>query len=208
MGASISITMADYGNGIRESNLSGLSGPLGIVLDENNNIYVSDTSNNRVMRFFPNNVTGTLVAGGNGNGINQTQLSLPHAVYFDSLSNSLLIANAGAHNIVRWVLGSNNWTLVAGSNDGSNGTTLTRFWSPTDITLDPMGSMYVADRNNHRIQCFENGQSNATTIVGQTGISGINATLLNTPSSLTLDSQLNLYVVDRANQRIQKFLRY
>ncbi|CAF1151094.1 unnamed protein product [Rotaria sordida] len=291
MNMSTGSTVSGYGNGTGSSNLNGLIGPLGIIVDENSNIYVSDNGNyrvmywpnsalspslfagnvilnseivvyflsgsfffllynsnsnnhvceigtagssmnqlndafglahdasssaiyvadsvnNRIMRFFPSNSSGTLVAGGNGNGINNTQLSTPQAVYFDSLSNSLLIANTGAHNIVRWVLGASNWTLVAGSIDGSNGTSSTRLYSASDVTLDPMGNIYIVDRRNHRIQFFPVGESNGTTIAGRTGISGNNSTLLNFPTSLALDNQLNLYVVDRSNHRIQKYLRY
>jgi len=50
-------------------------------------------------------------------------LSSPFAVYFDSLTNSLLIDNMQSHNIVRWKLGENHWTIVAGSINGSYGST-------------------------------------------------------------------------------------
>ena len=76
------------------------------------------------------------------------------------------------------------------------------------MTIDPMGNLYVADRNNHRIQFFLNGQLNGTTIAGITSTSGNNSTTLSQPRSVKLDSQLNLYVADASNHRIQKFLRY
>ena len=86
--------------------------------------------------------------------------------------------------------------------------TSTTFNEPSDVTLDPMGNMYVADLYNHRIQFFQPGESVGTTIVGITGQPGNNATMFNQTSSLILDNQLNIYVVDRYNHRIQKFLRY
>jgi len=78
----------------------------------------------------------------------------------------------------------------------------------TDMVLDPMGNMYVCDRNNQRIQLFKAGEYVGQTIAGTTGVSGINASLLNYPWSLKLDNQLNLYVLDTNNHRVQKFLRY
>jgi sugar lactone lactonase YvrE len=171
-------------------------------------LYIADTYNHRIMRYLLNNSSRTVVAGGNGQGITTTQLYYPHAFVYDSLSKSLLIANYGANNIVRWILGANSWTLVAGSNAGTSGTTSTLLYGPTDVMLDPMGNMYVADRTNHRIQFFPFGQSNATTIAGITGISGNNSTMLYYPNSITLDNQLNLYVLDHYNDRVQKFLRY
>jgi hypothetical protein len=71
-----------------------------------------------------------------------------------------------------------------------------------------MGNVYVADRGNHRIQLFLTDQLVGTTIAGITGLHGPNSTMLDTPFSVALDSQLNLYVADTNNQRIQKFLRY
>jgi DNA-binding beta-propeller fold protein YncE len=71
-----------------------------------------------------------------------------------------------------------------------------------------MGNMYVADRENHRILFFPVGQTNGIIIAGITGISGANSTLLNRPFSVAFDSQLNLYVADAFNSRVQKFVRY
>lgn len=153
-------------------------------------------------------LSGTVVAGGNGAGGNTSQLFHPVAFRFDSLSNSLVISNDGRSNIVRWVLGANNWTLIAGNINGSAGNTMTEFYNPTDVTLDPMGNMYVADRRNHRVQFFPTDQSVGTTIAGISNIAGSNSTLLSGPISLAFDNQLNLYVVDQGNSRVQLFRRY
>ena len=75
------------------------------------------------------------------------------------------------------------------------------------VTLDSAGNVYVADTDNHRIQLFLAGQSNGTTIAGVTGVSGNGADQFSSPRSLVLDSQLNLYVADTANNRVQKFTR-
>lgn len=160
------------------------------------------------MSYSPGIMNGTLILGDQGQGTNTTQLYTPIGLYYDEFSNSLVIANFRAHNIVRYVFGAIGWTLVAGNMNGTAGTSSTSLASPTDITFDPMGNMYVADRNNHRIQFFSVGGMNGTTIAGMTQVSGRNATRLNTPWALELDSQLNLYVVDTYNHRIQKFLRY
>jgi len=71
-----------------------------------------------------------------------------------------------------------------------------------------MGNIYVVDRDNRRLQFFSIGQSNGMTIAGITGILGANASLLNNPTSVVLDTQLNLYVSDGENHRIQKFMRF
>jgi hypothetical protein len=152
--------------------------------------------------------SGSLVAGGNGAGTNITQLYNPVGIYSDSLSNSLVIVNHYANNVVRWPLGGTSWTLLAGDINGNNGTNSTMLTRPTHVTFDPMGNMYVADRNNQRIQLFMNGETEGITIAGVTGITGSNSILLNQPWSIELDNQFNLYVSDSSNNRIQKFVRY
>lgn len=152
--------------------------------------------------------SGVVFSGLSGAGTGVTQLLGPYRIYFDSLSSSIIIANMLANNIVQVTENATSWTLLAGNFDGSLGNNSTSLYRPADVTFDPMGNMYVADRNNHRIQLFLNGQTEGITIAGITGVSGSNATLLNEPRSVKLDSQLNLYVTDSLNHRIQKFLRY
>lgn len=183
--------------------------PYGIARDSNTGtLYVVDNNNHRVMSYTSGATSGTVAAGDNGPGINNNQLYYPFALHFDSFSNSLLISNLLGNNIVRWVLGDSTWTLAGGSNNSLAGNTSTLFNYPTDVTLDPMGNMYVADTNNHRIQFFMAGQSVGVTIAGISGISGSNSTMLKQAYSVELDNRLNLYVTDTFNQRVQKFLRY
>jgi sugar lactone lactonase YvrE len=185
--------------------------PQFITRDINTNtLYIADYVNNRVMSYASgasNGSNGTLVIGGQGAGINTTQLDSPVGVYFDSVSNNLYICNYGGHHIVRWTFGASSWTLVAGT-PGVSGSSSTLLSYPNGITLDPMGNLYVADTGNQRIQLFLAGQNVATTIVGINGSSGASSVQLNSPFSVRLNSQLNLYVSDLSNNRIQKFLRY
>ncbi|CAF1258045.1 unnamed protein product [Adineta ricciae] len=197
------------GTGISGNASNQLYTPFGMSRDMNDGtVYVADTSNNRIMRYLYNASSGTVVAGGNGNGNNISQLNFPTSVYFESSSNSLVIVNYNGNNILRWKIGDSGWTLVAGSINGTRGSTSTLLSSPIKTTFDPMGNMYVADLLNHRIQLFLSGEANGTTIAGVTAMSGNDATHLNTPYGVALDNQLNLYVADSGNQRIQKFLRY
>jgi sugar lactone lactonase YvrE len=193
-----------------------LNSPRGIALDLNTNtVYVSDGNNHRIMKYVVNSTVGILVAGGNGPGLSRTQLYNPRGLYFDSTTNSLIIANTGVHTVVRWVIGESNWTLVAGNFNGSAtnvsasaGSGSNAFNGLFDVTSDPFGNVYVADRYNQRVQFFRAGELNGTTIAGITGVSGSNSTTLTEPLSVALDSQLNLYVADSVNNRVQKFLRY
>ncbi len=101
-------------------------------------------------------------------------------------------------------MGVNIWTLRAGDSNALAGNTSTILNFPTDVAFDPMGNMNVADAYNHRIQLFLFGQSSGSTIAGLSGISDSNSTMLHTPYSVKLDNQLNLYVSDASNNRLQK----
>ena len=80
--------------------------------------------------------------------------------------------------------------------------------NPLSVALDYMGNVYIADTANHRIQLFLAGQSNGTTIAGVTGSAGNGPNQLNGPYWAILDDQLNLYVADNSNNRVQRFQRF
>jgi len=162
-------------------------------------IYIADASNHRVLSYRSNLSNCTIIAGGNGPGLCPSKLQSPSAIYHDFISNDLLITNRDSHTVVRWSLDSNS---------GVVGNSSTHLSTPVDVKLDPMGNMYVADRYNNRIQFFFANQNEGITIAGITSIAGTNSSLLRSPSGIGLDSQLNLYIVDHWNSRIQKFLRY
>lgn len=184
-----------------------LASPIGLARDASTGtLYISDAGNHRIMRYLSGASSGTVVAGGNGAGTGITQLNNPRGLHYDASTNSLLIANNLAHNIVRWVIGASSWTLVAGSSSGTVGSTSILLSYPTDVTLDSLGNMYVSDEGNQRIQFFLLGQSNGTTMFGVTGTSGSTSDLFNTPSSVAVDSQFNVYVTDYNNFRVQMFL--
>jgi sugar lactone lactonase YvrE len=180
----------------------------GIAYDWNTGtLYASDFNNHRVMQYLSGASSGSVVAGGNGAGYNNTQLYNPVGLCFDSSSNSLFIANFGAHNIVRWVVGASGWTLVAGIG-GSPGITSTLLTTPGAVTLDLMGNVYVADTGNDRVQFFWSGFSNGTTIAGVTLSPGSTAIQLSSPFGIAVDAEFNVYVADYGNHRIQQYLHY
>ena len=184
------------------SSLNQLIYPYGVAcLPMLKTFYVSDTYNYRIMYFVVGNANGTVIAGGNGKGLNTSQLATPVDIQFDAPSNSILIANCDGNNTIRWTLDASNWTLIADSSTGIGG-------CPRGVTTDPMGNIYIADTNNARVQFYPVGGTNGTTIAGTKSVFGTNASLLTSPISVVLDSQLNLIVSDYNNQRVQKFMRY
>ena len=192
--------------GFNGSGINQLSSPHGLALDSTNGIlFISDTDNHRIIKRILNSSNCSVTAGGNGPGISSNQLYGPRGIFFDAKSMSLFIANTKANNIVRWPLNGYSWTLVGGDPGGQVGSSSFQLNFPTSVLLDSMDNVYVSDEKNHRVQFFLAGQLNASTIAGVTGINGITAQSLYSPVGVVIDANLNLYVCEFVNVRVQKF---
>lgn len=82
-----------------------------------------------------------------------------------------------------------------------------KFNFPCRVGVDPMGNVYVADRNNHRIRkVSSSGQ--VTTLAGSGNAAFADGTgtaaSFSSPEGLAVDTQGNVYVADFNNHRIRK----
>ena len=83
-----------------------------------------------------------------------------------------------------------------------------QFNRPLGLAFDPGGDLFVADSHNHTIRKITPGGI-VTTVAGLAGVSGTNNgvgtnALFNTPFSLAVDAQTNIYVADTLNHTIRK----
>ena len=74
---------------------------------------------------------------------------------------------------------------------------------PCGIFVSTNFTLYVADRNNHRIQRFNFGETNATTVaVAGAGAGASGAITLSYPADIVLDGDGYLFIVDSGYHRI------
>lgn len=122
-----------------------------IYVDENENLYVTDYTNNRVQKFEPGNPEAITVAGGNGSGTANNQLKAPNGIFM--LPNGrMMISEYTGRRINMWLEGETEGTIVAGGN--GNGSAANQFKSPRGNFMAANGDLYVTDMANHRIQRF------------------------------------------------------
>jgi sugar lactone lactonase YvrE len=207
-----------YGTGDgRQSVTVGLNTPWGLAVDTQNRIYVADAGNNAVRRINVDGtvttIAGTGTAGSTGDGGQATlaRLSAPERLAFDTVGN-LYIADS-ANNKIRKVTPAGIISTVAGTGtagfSGDNGqATSARLRTPTDVAIKPDGTMYIADRANHRIRkVTAAGIISTVAGNGTAGYSGddvqATASRLNNPYSVTFDPAGNLYIADYDNERVR-----
>lgn len=98
------------------------------------------------------------------------RLSFPTIVTTDSIGN-VYIASLACHNVMKWAPNATNGIVIAGSPLGLSGSNASFLTCPHGLALDEInGYLYVADRNNSRIQRFAiNGSSTGVTVAGGNG---------------------------------------
>ena len=185
------------GNGTRGNSSTQIGNAIGgIALDSENNVYISEWSNNRVAKWAPNATHGIVVAGNSTAGNSPSQLNVPTGLYLDPSSKTLYIASQSGHCIVKWLPGASNGSTVAGT-CGVSGTNTTLLTAPASVTFDKYGNMYVADQSSGgRVISFSPGSP-----LGRPIITGG----LKKPMAVAFDKDLNLYVADCDNKRIVKY---
>lgn len=134
----------------------------------------------------------------------------PHALALDNGGN-IVVADAGNHT-VRKVTPAGVVTTLAGLGGQSgfvNGTgSAARFNSPTGVTVDRDGNIYVADSSNHVIRKMSPAGV-VTTFAGTAGSTGSAdgqgaAARFLRPGKVAIDRADNIYVADMGNYTIRK----
>lgn len=205
---------------------TGMNGPSKIIFDSNNNAYIADQNNNRVLYFPAGSTTATAVYGTGGSFVagggacTASGLNAPLGLALD-LSNNLYIGDGGTnHRVVMYpsgatssatsVIGQPNLTTCSGS------ASATVLGAVESILMDAAGGLYVANSGGtegNRIVYFPNGSLTANRVIGQVNFTNntINAggsvgpSGFNKPTRMALDSTGGLYAVDQNNNRVLYF---
>jgi uncharacterized protein YjiK len=179
------------------------SGPLGVAVGPESNVYVVDSGNHRVQIYDENgNYVDTL---GEGNwGAGDYQFDDPHSVAVDGDGN-IYVADHLNHRIQ--IYDSDLVYRATLGETGVSGTDNAHFDRPHGVAVDSAGNVYVADTYNNRVQkCTVTGDAGTCArFAGVTGEAGDDFDHFSTPYEVTVDHRGHVYVTDPWNDRIQVF---
>ncbi len=165
------------------------------------------------------NAAGRQSRGFNGDGLPpaSTELYVPDGVAFDRAGN-LYIADSWNHRI-RKVPPSGTVSTFVGNGrpgySGDGGYSTPQLAFPTDIAFGPDGSMYIADKGNHRVRKLT-PDGLISTVAGAGaygegggwGFSGDGGKAilarLSSPAGVAVDRDGSVYIADSANHRVRK----
>lgn len=217
-----------WGNGLNQLNF-----PAGIFVDANQNIYIADTNNARVVKWSKGATYGQIVAGGYGAGSGTAQLYGPMDVVVDK-SGAVYITDTVNNRVQKW-----NRTAQVGE-------TIMMVQRPLGLALDNEESLYVsgsywskdilklrkgqkngyvvasnlpeiyflfvhqnrsiyaADTNNGRVLRIDEAKSQLSVAVG--ALQSLGVYQLSHPYSAVVDRLGAIYVVEYSAHRITRWL--
>ncbi|MEA2754215.1 MAG: hypothetical protein QOJ54_504 [Aliidongia sp.] len=201
---------------------ANLAFPQGVAADNKGNIYIADTFN-QLVRVFTVGGTISVAAGtpgssgfgGDGGPATSALLSSPQAVAVDGAGN-VYIADNGAHVVRRFTLGGTIATIAGIPNQAGYGgdggpATAALLNSPSGLTVDTAGNLFISDAGNGVIRKVAPGGVITTLAGGGTnpGSDGLGddgpapqATLAS-PGGLATDGNGNLLIADTGDDLIR-----
>ncbi|HEX6290918.1 MAG TPA: SMP-30/gluconolactonase/LRE family protein [Herpetosiphonaceae bacterium] len=214
-------TTAGGGPGVPGDGVPATSAPLyspeDVLWAADGSLYIADTANHRIRKIAPNSVISTVAGNGtrgfagDGGPATNAQLYNPSGILQDA-DGGLFVADTG-NDRIRKLDSTGQIRTVVGGGPGAPGdggpSTSAPLSNPEDVQWAADGSLYIADRSNHRIRkVAPNGIISTIAGNGTQGFSGdggpaTNAQLYN-PEGIWVGADGTLYIADDGNHRIRR----
>lgn len=195
---------------------SALLQPIGVAVDPDGNVYVSDVVDNRIRRIAPNGSITTFAGNGTlgqtEGGARSAELGRPRGMALDRNRNLYVAATWGGY--VRRISPNGLVSNFAGGSAtgfaGDNGPAASaRLNAPASVAIDRDDNVYIADSANNRIRrVTPNGNINTFAGAGTRGFAGDGgpafSAQLSAPLGVAVDAQGNVFIADTGNHRVRR----
>lgn len=231
--AATQLGQADFTTRVAGISAGEFNGPSGIAIDPTSGkLFVSDRANHRVLRFasaadLSTGAQAEAVFGQEdfvtkATGIAANKLNTPIGINVDA-QGRLWIADFSNNRVLRFddaankssgadadgVLGHADFTTNTGSTFSQD-----KLRGPVTVFVEPNGTLWISDFNNHRIIRHDNAAAKANGapadgVLGQTGFTsaaaGVTASNMASPNAAWVDQNGTLWVADNGNLRVLRF---
>ncbi|RYZ48966.1 MAG: hypothetical protein EOP49_17390, partial [Sphingobacteriales bacterium] len=188
--STINRTIVAGGNGFGSA-ANQFSSTNDFYIDEQGNIYVSDSWNHRIQKWAPNATDGQTVAGTGTSGSASYELDYPNGVFVDG-SGNIYVADRNNNRIQKFAPGSANGVTVAG---GGGGITI----YPRDIFVDATGNIYFSSSNS----VYKHPASMGPAVSPNSQVAPLSGII--DGIRIFVDGSGNLYIAETYNHLVRKF---
>ncbi|CAF4057558.1 unnamed protein product, partial [Adineta steineri] len=177
------------GVGITFANSSTVgTSPYGIFVDTNNTVYVANKASNQIQVWLSGSSIPTRKI--------TTGITSPYSI-FATITGDIYIDNGYTNNRV------DKWA----SNRNISSSVMQVQGACYDLFIDVNNTLYCSLYTQHQVAIKSlNGNSSMWIVAAGTECSGSTPNTLNNPRGIFVDTNLNLYVADCGNDRVQLFL--
>ena len=180
--------------------------PMGVVVDNSNDIYVVDRLNHRIRKITQEGVVSTIAGSTlgyeDGLGI-EAKFNSPVGIAIDK-DGSLYIGDAN-NAVIRKITTEGVVSTYSGSHWGFKDGTDGLFKNPLGLEVDSYGNVYVADNSNHKIRKISTDGIISTLAGSDKGFKDGDGkeAQFNVPFDIAIDNLGNVYIADYDNSRIR-----
>ncbi|CAF1225023.1 unnamed protein product, partial [Adineta steineri] len=186
-------TITGNPNGTSGSSISELKHPVGISIDYNDILYISDALNHRIVVIYLDSTIEPFAISSR-QSYYLGEFAHPYDVFI--FNSTLYILDVGNQRVQKMSLNGSCPTTVSFA---------TVLQSSMNFYIDNIGNIYVSDVGNHSVFIFRLNSTNGSRVAGN-GISGSTDEQLNAPYGIFVNDVGSIYVADCHNHRIMKWL--
>jgi sugar lactone lactonase YvrE len=165
-----------------------------MYIDDDETIYITEIHKSRVIELELNIMNFSVVAGEDENGTNQ--LWHPADIIVDKKTDSIIICDQGNRRVVRWSRQNARNVDIIISDIDCNG-----------LAMDDKGYLYVTDWFKLEVRRWEVGVNDKSTIVAGGNGAGNDLGQFIQPMFIFVDKDYSVYVVDKYNHRVMKWMK-